>query len=748
MANYDLKQQIQNENENLDFQNMKYFIPCLTIFGINLFCCDSCKKSILLSNIQDEKLKLEKKLEDLIKVNDKLTEDNFAGIIFITFETMDEQEKFLSHYPKSFIMNLLIKIKDLKYYLCKCLISKAKLKRFLLKRNLEVNVAPEPEDIIYENLQYSSKDKGLRMLLTFFLSFIIIGICFLIILSLNYLQIKSMKDSRFNKNFVKYGISLLIAGVISLINMTFQICLGYLTKIEKQSSMTEYYLSFSVKLTIFTFITSAIVPFISNYYINSEKSYNLLITNMTTYFIANSIVTPLLWTFNINYLFKKIQICIIEKKQKHNLTQRELNSLYELPDMKIAYKYSYIGRTLLISFFYMPIFPLSTFISFVGFLLGYFLEKLNFVHLYKRPEMLNSKICEFYSNYLILNFFMLGVGDFIFLSDIKENNKWPFLNILLFGLLILIPYNQIFNFDFIGINESDLKQEKYEDIYFTFYNDYERANPMTKKDGMKHFINKLKEKSFIKGEEYNEILKNIENINLMEVYYESKKYSRQNSIKSIYRRQDTIRKKNKRSNYIHNFNNFIKQNKEYVINYLLSLGKKQSNNGSINTNINNNRITGQIIEENISKKIINNDNNIGNNNVYIKKDKKSRNKTNILSGEELTNTNNNYYKESEQKINSNNNDNIYPIINIKSKINNRSNDNLNNNYKYNYLFTINRDIIKDNNNYNNKENIYNLKHNHIKNDYKNADIEKKIGKNLKANPNPKNIQKISYIKIT
>ena len=173
---------------------------------------------------------------------------------------MDEQEKFLEPYPKSFIMYLLIKIKDLKYYLCKCAISKEKQKRFLLKRNLEVYVAPEPDDVIFENLQFSSFDKSIRMFLTYFLSFIIIGICFVIILIINYLQIKYMKNSSFNKNVVKYGLSMLITGVISLINIMFQICLGYLTKIEKLTSLTEYHLSFSVKLTIFTFISCIFCP--------------------------------------------------------------------------------------------------------------------------------------------------------------------------------------------------------------------------------------------------------------------------------------------------------------------------------------------------------------------------------------------------------------------------------------------------------------------------------------------------------
>ena len=716
MATYDPKQQIKNEN--LDINNKKYFIPPFTIFGINLFCCDSCKKSILLSEIQEEKLKLEKQLEELIKFTGKLTEEDFAGVIFITFETMDEQEKFLEPYPKSFIMYLLIKIKDLKYYLCKCAISKEKQKRFLLKRNLEVYVAPEPDDVIFENLQFSSFDKSIRMFLTYFLSFIIIGICFVIILIINYLQIKYMKNSSFNKNVVKYGLSMLITGVISLINIMFQICLGYLTKIEKLTSLTEYHLSFSVKLTIFTFITSAIVPLISDYNINSEKNYNLLVTNMMTYFISNSILTPLFWTFNLYHLYKKIIICLIEKKQKHNLTQRELNSLYELPGMQIAYKYSYIVRTLLMSFFYMPIFPLSSFMSLSGFLLGYFLEKFNFTNLYKRPEMLNSKICEFYSKYLFVNYFMLGLGEFVFLRDEEKDNKWNFINIMVFGILIIIPYNEIFNFDFIGINESDLKQEKYEDIYFTFYNDYERANPMTKKEGMKRFINKLKEKNFLQENEYNEIQKNIENINLMEVYYESKKYSRENTIKSSYRRQDTIRKKTNKNSYISNFNNFIKHNKEYVLNYLLSLGKKQ-NNANKNTN---NKISVQIIEEKNSEKSEHNNNeinkikNIGNDENY---EKKIEIKTDIIS-EQLTSRNNNY-RESEQKINLVNNDSIsFPKINNKNKKYDNCNCDRKNNFKENYIFTTNKDNNEDLINYNENENIYGLKHNQLNN---NNDIE-------------------------
>ena len=67
--------------------------------------------------------------------------------------------------------------------------------------------------------------------------------------------------------------------------------------------------------------------------------------------------------------------------------------------MDISHKYSYITSTILITFLYIPLFPLGSIISFVGLIFGYFFEKLNFSCQYKRPEMLNQKICEFYLNY-------------------------------------------------------------------------------------------------------------------------------------------------------------------------------------------------------------------------------------------------------------------------------------------------------------------------------------------------------------
>ena len=624
-ATFDPKQILRNED--LDYNEKKYFYSPLTLFGIDIFSCDLCLKSALLSELEEEKTELENKLKELLIETENLTEDNFAGIIFVTFETMKEQEKFLDQFPKNFIMNLLTSIKDLKYFLCGCFISKKDKREFFLKKNIKVEVAPEPEDVIFENLQYSSFQRNIRIIFTYFLSFIIIGICLIIILLLNQIQIKKIKNSNSNRTLIKYGLSLLITLVVSTVNLIFQICLDYITKIEKQLSMTDLYLSISIKLTIFTFITSAIVPLVANYYIANEGDFDLLVTNTATIFLTNSILTPIFWIFDFNYLLKKLKICWIEKQKKHNLTQRVLNSIYELPDMQIAYKYSYIVRSLMMSFFYIPIFPLGMIISLIGFIFGYFLEKFNFSKMYKRPEMLNSRICEFYSNYFILNFFMLGVGDYVFIRDNYKTKTWTICNILIFGILIFVPYNHIFAFDCLGVNESELKKENYDDMYFNFYNDYERSNPMTRKEGMKHFITNLKEKSLIKDEEFEEILKNIENINLMEIYYESKRTQRQSSIKKSYTLKSIS---SSRTNYLKDLHNFIKDNKDFFLHLILNLEKKQTPKDKDNNEISNNKNISQTFNQ-----LDDYNNEINSKQIY-----------NLATNRNMLNN----YKESEQKI--------------------------------------------------------------------------------------------------
>jgi hypothetical protein len=214
---HDPNQIEKNNNLDLKDKNRQYFYYPIDIFEINIFPFNICEKFYTISDIEKEKEKLEQKLKTLLKQTESPTEDNFAGVIFVTFNSIEEAEKFLENFPKTLIMNILLSIKNLKYFLCCCLIDENKKKKFFLKRNINVDVPPEPEDVIYENLEYSFCERLTRMLLIYFISFIIIFVCFIIILFLNYIQIKQNNGDSNHKVIIKYCVSIVITLIISYI---------------------------------------------------------------------------------------------------------------------------------------------------------------------------------------------------------------------------------------------------------------------------------------------------------------------------------------------------------------------------------------------------------------------------------------------------------------------------------------------------------------------------------------------------
>ena len=104
------------------------------------------------------------------------------------------------------------------------------------------------------------------------------------------------------------------------------------------------------------------------YYYVSMKRDDLIIDVLFIYFVVIAIFTPLFWIFNFTYLYKCIKIKCITSRKKHHMTQKKLNELFEYPDMDLAYKLSYLVKTLSMCFFYFAIFPFGFIISFVGFI--------------------------------------------------------------------------------------------------------------------------------------------------------------------------------------------------------------------------------------------------------------------------------------------------------------------------------------------------------------------------------------------
>ena len=496
-----------------------YFIFPFSFIG----CYSFIYKAIQISKIYDQKKDLQIKLNlELNRIN-KITKKNFTGYMFISFNTIKEKEMILRHYSYNFMIYF---FKNIKYYLCCCFLSKEDYGKFRQASSIHIAEAPEPEDIFYENFVYSSKQRLIRTILVFLISLLIIIASFAAVVGLTCLQNYLDYSVKIENFILKYCLSLIITIIISAINELFKIILEFLTNLEKQISITNFYLSLSIKITIFTFLNSAIVPLLSKHIVLQNKKYieknNLLLSDIIILFFYNSFITPILWVFDVKYFYKKIKIYFITKHKEsqdehHFMTQKELNKLFELSNMDVAYKYSYLTKTISLSLFYMPIFPMGIIISFFGFIFGYILELHFFSNNYKKPEILDEIIAKVYADNFVVILFIGALGDYFFFNDIFK--KWSLANIILFAILFALPYSKFGNFNFIGIDKSEIINTPLSEVYLTFYTDYQRNNPLTKKIGLMNYLKKLKDKGFLSKNAFQIAQENIDKLNIMEIYY-------------------------------------------------------------------------------------------------------------------------------------------------------------------------------------------------------------------------------------
>ena len=601
---YDPYQKKKNEELKIyDLNEKCYFYMPLSFLG----CTFSLKKGDSFQTLTKKKHNKESLLIGLMEHGNEL--NKFAGSIFVTFNTVKDKERYYNKFPHYFIEKAFYSIKNIKNFLS-C--DSEKRKEIYLKHKIIVQYANEPEDILWENMEFTHTQRILRKLFIYFICFLLLLGLFLIVFSLYTFQNNLNNKNNWRHitiNLASYSIAL----VIVIVNKIFQLLIEYLTKFEKPYSFTHFYLSCSIKLTIFAFITSSFLPFICNTN-KGLKDNILMIKNISNLFIINAISLPLP-VILLKYYFKVFRIWLIKKNPNGiYITQRELNDLYEFPDMCISYRYSDVCQTILMTFFYIPIFPFGAIISSVGLIMSYLCEKLYFIHFYKRPEMLNESICKFYLEYFTFNIFIYAIGDYIFTNEMYEKNKMCLSNIIIFSIFAIIPCNKFIllyldNQNLFQIN-STIPISK---AYFKFFNDYERQNPITKKDGLLKYIKALRDKRLISENVKKIASENVDNINIMEVYYRSSlRYSVMKSqmtyidSKKKYVNCKTVKNENYNQNY--NENNNGKETYERLSNYNKNDNKNQNNveMNNISNNNNNDIDNSEIIQEEYLKEIIKN----------------------------------------------------------------------------------------------------------------------------------------------
>ena len=458
------------------------------------FLC--CKES--LESFKIEKKNKEKELNELMESSKE--NSNFCGVAFVTFNTIKEQEDYLHKLKKLFYCFGDKHIDSLNSY----------------EKTIIIQRAPEPEDIIFENFDttFKTRFQSITYNSDFFILLLILCVTFGINLISYFFQSKIDKSS--SKTIILYVFSFILTIANAINDFIFEIILEKFTKIFKFFTFTYFYLNYSLGLSFYSIINSFFIPALFEIYYKTEE-HEILTSNLIIKFLFNSFVTPIMWTINLKFAYKKFKQCIIEQKEKINYNQKELNELYELQSMNVERKYSYIIKTLFMSSFFTPVFPLGFCISLIGFIFGYWLEKYNLSKMYKKPEKLDKQIAEFYVKSFCSLFFSFICGNFCFIyfgsAELVIYSSWYFVCIL--GQSLFTPFLNCFQRDYLGIKKSAIHKKTHDEMYFDFTTDYERA-----------YLDKLEEKNKINKIEKDKRKKKMKEENQIKFYLRKQRLSR------------------------------------------------------------------------------------------------------------------------------------------------------------------------------------------------------------------------------
>ncbi|CAD8158550.1 unnamed protein product [Paramecium pentaurelia] len=429
----------------------------------------------------------------------------FSGTAFLSLKYEDHKQAILksSNYrTQQVISNIFFG----------CIIQEAKSLE-INNQFIKVDQAPEPGDVIWDNIVHNDNRRFWVRLLGFTFSQIVIALFLITLLELAKIQAQdasnvpaTLVDVQTDQGIVQVSLpsqqkSKNMGSIIAALLTTFinSFVVGrlsnFLVGFESYETYSLYTVSLASKLSLMLFVNSAIIAFLaSTIYTRNLFGPGGLIYTETYFFITNAIIPPLVTFIDPNRITKSLKLWWIKKFNKA-VTQKELNELNEHTEHMIELKYADIMKTLFITFFYTPLTPAGYITSFIGLALYYVAEK--YVICYRMSvkhtpsvqlsilmtEMMEYLPIIYAAGYLIFNYQITG-----------STSYWAIASILVSFLSSVLPMQYFV--------ESCFKQEEqdettsYNEAKVNFSTTYSLQNPVNKYNKQEQIIQgQLKSKS-------------------------------------------------------------------------------------------------------------------------------------------------------------------------------------------------------------------------------------------------------------
>jgi hypothetical protein len=397
----------------------------------------------------------------------------FTKVAFVTFERAQEAEAFRKIFVKSHVSKLF-----------SCCTSKDEHK--IQGADLEVTKAPEPSDIIWEDLSVTEDEKRSRRLRTHFFSLLLVAACFGVTLYFNKLE-----------HTMTSGLVPMIASfVIVAVNLILAMLIRSLARYEKVNTYTEFFSAIGTKLCVAQFLNTAITTLVAQIIIaGSVRLVPIfepigLVHSMFDVFISNAFITPLMIVLDVGYFMKQSKQKKLQEieEHKHTIRQVEAHDLFEGSAMDMASKYAVVCKTVLLTSFYAPAIPFASIFSLIGLFLTYWFNKYVLLKRNILPNELGAQLQLEITHYIEWSAFLYALGSLFFYDNLTGGTNILLIVALGISLVnIFLPMEHV-NEAIFSVGEEHLETMTYEEAKLEFLTDYDIENPITRKKALKELL--------------------------------------------------------------------------------------------------------------------------------------------------------------------------------------------------------------------------------------------------------------------
>ena len=265
---------------------------------------------------------------------------------------------------------------------------------------LRVSAAPEPEEILWENLQLTDEHEDKVALWGFALTYvmIMIGTALLVGTKVANSHVNAYAKTlgsdvdlltRVGVQAFPFAGSCITAGFNMLLNLV----MNRITRYEGQDTQTEEAASHFAKLSYALIFNSALIPIFIGFFYSTSQYGHLVdpswyetggVVSQGIALIVITYVTDLLKVFNIAAIVKRYVL------GRFVYSDAKLKALWSPPDFAIGLQYSQVTKTVAMGLVFGSIYPPAYLLTTIGLVIMWVCTRSALKYWYHRPVLINQ----------------------------------------------------------------------------------------------------------------------------------------------------------------------------------------------------------------------------------------------------------------------------------------------------------------------------------------------------------------------